>query len=290
MGSGRISRRPARWPWRGCSTSSTSRSTRADLPPEAAATLAAGAVLRAWRFHRFLTRPAPAHIAARPLPHRADRRAGGRPGRRPRRRGRGSAPGSRRRCSPATSSPSRATRSPRPRFAARLAQLEREGVERRGAGRGRAARTGARGAARGGRRRRSTRPASPCCAGPARSTAPPVAFVGKGITFDTGGRLPQARPRHVGDAGRHGGRRRLRRRDAGARPPPLAGAGRGRAGAGRERDRRRQLPAQRRAAPVRRHDGRGGGHRRGGAAGAGRRARLDAGAAAAAGDRSTWRR
>ena len=32
------------------------------LPAEAAADLAAGASLRAWRFHRFLTRPEPAHI------------------------------------------------------------------------------------------------------------------------------------------------------------------------------------------------------------------------------------
>ena len=33
-----------------------------DLSPAEAASLAAGACLRAWRFHRFLTRPAPAHI------------------------------------------------------------------------------------------------------------------------------------------------------------------------------------------------------------------------------------
>ena len=33
------------------------------LSPEEAGNLAAGAVLRAWRFHRFLTRPEPAHIA-----------------------------------------------------------------------------------------------------------------------------------------------------------------------------------------------------------------------------------
>ena len=32
------------------------------LPPDAAAGLAAGAALRAWRFHRFLTRPDPAHF------------------------------------------------------------------------------------------------------------------------------------------------------------------------------------------------------------------------------------
>ena len=44
----------------------------------------------------------------------------------------------------------------------------------------------------------------------------PVAFVGKGITFDTGGISIKPADGHVGDAGRHGGGGRVRRCHAGA--------------------------------------------------------------------------
>ena len=155
------------------------------LAPSAAASLAAGAVLRAWRFHRHLTRPEPAHTPPdRSRVERIDvlvddkdaaRDAWARisPGIEAAQFARDLVAEPSNHLTPAG-------------FAARLAPLESEGLQLdvleapvlREHGMGGLLAVGA----------ASVHP--PCLAvlrWPGRTEEPPTAFVGKGITFDTGG-------------------------------------------------------------------------------------------------------
>ncbi len=107
--------------------------------------------------------------------------------------------------------------------------------------------------------------------------AAPIAFVGKGVTFDSGGISHQAGRRHGGHEVGHGRRRRGRRPDGRAGRPQGEGQ-RGRRLSAWSRTCRRAAPAAgRRGDRAVRPDHRGDQHRRRGPARAGRRALVRAG-------------
>ena len=124
----------------------------------------------------------------------------------------------------------------------------------------------------------------------AKGSAQPVAFVGKGVTFDTGGISLKPGRRHGGHEGRHGRRRLRHRADARARRPQGQGQ-RHRRHRPRREHAGRQCPAPGRH----RHlafgpDHRDHQHRRRGPARPRRRALVHAGAASSRTSWSTWRR
>ena len=122
-----------------------------------------------------------------------------------------------------------------------------------------------------------------CVGTAAPAGAPPVALIGKGVCFDSGGLSLKPARRHGGHEVGHGRRRCGVRRDGGARPARRQGQRGRRAGSGREHALGHRPAAGRRRDRDVRPDDRGHQHRRRGAPRAGRRAVLRQGAVQAAG-------